>query len=86
MILMNILSDVKTPPEFDFDANTQPKIHHIDHAWTFPISIMFFETPHAIGPQNSVAFTVHAYLNNLEFYLFMSNSYILLLINIELKF
>jgi hypothetical protein len=47
---------------------------------------MFFETPQVIGPRGLVILIVHALLNNLESYLLMSNSYILLVTNIDTKF
>ncbi len=47
---------------------------------------MFFETPHAIGPQSLIYLVIHASLNNLESYLLMSSSYILLVMNIDTEF
>ncbi len=47
---------------------------------------MFFETPHAIGLRSLVVPAVHALLNNLEFYLLMSNLYILSMKNINIEF
>lgn len=50
-------------------------------AYIFQFRPMFFETPQVIGPWSSVA-----PINNLESYLLMSNSYILLVTNINMKF
>jgi hypothetical protein len=50
-------------------------------AYIFQFRPMFFETPQVIGPWSSVA-----PINNLESYLLMSNSYILLVTNINTKF
>jgi hypothetical protein len=47
---------------------------------------VFFETPQAIRPQSLIAIVIHASLSNLEFYLMMSNLYILLVMNIDMEF
>ncbi len=84
---MNNLPDVKTPLEFNFNANMaiesslhQPKVD------IFQFWLMFFETPKVIGPQSSVGLVVHAYLNNLESYFLMSSLYIMLVMNINVEF
>jgi hypothetical protein len=86
-ILVNILLHVESPLEFNFDVSMATKSpSHWPRVDIFQFWLVFFETPHAIGSQSLVASAVHALLNNFEFYLLMFSSYMLSVMNIDIKF
>jgi hypothetical protein len=83
---VNNLPDVKTPLEFNFNANMAVENSlHQPRVDIFQFWLVFFETPKVTGPQSSIGLVVHAYLNNLESYFLMSSLYIMLVMNIDVE-
>jgi hypothetical protein len=73
-ISVNTLLNVETPLKFNFSANIViGSLSHRPWVDIFQFQLVFFETPHVTKPWNSVVPIVHASLNSLESYLFMSN-------------